>query len=93
MGMTGEERKACAARRKARIFDYVSPEPLRSVADIQSQEGITYGPLRKIVRELEVEQGITYIGIPVARGGPSCVGASAASPIEWELLRPSYLWL
>lgn len=71
MPMSNDERSRYAEKRRERIYTYMTQDPPVPLAHIMQMEGLTERPLRKYIRELELEYGITYIHTPGTRGGDS----------------------
>jgi hypothetical protein len=67
MGMKLEERSEYARTRKARILQYITQDPPVSLYNVMSMEGMSERPLRVVLKELEQEHGVKYLGTAAAR--------------------------
>lgn len=68
MGMSRDQRIENAKLRKERVRKLITqPNPL-PLSHIMAMEGMTERPLRQLIKEIEREEGIEYIGTPACKG-------------------------
>lgn len=73
MTLTLELRKEIARKRKERITKYITQDPPVPFYNIMKLEGMSERPLRLIIKDIEKENGISYLGTAAARddGAPA----------------------